>query len=849
MSDCIRVVENISTYPLEYRIDHPTFNPQSFKQDLPTISPKITQLLKTIQELDAQDKKEHNKFFKHMIFSDLKSEGGAKTVGGAFLAHGFQLIYDKNLLLRKDLPPSDKNFAILCSTKLYGKDVGIRFRRSVLDLFNKRPENVQGEKCRFIILDYGFKEGIDLFDIKYIHILETPITRADEKQVIGRGTRFCGQKGLNFDPVKGWPLHVYKYTSTLPPRLQEAYQADTLFDLFLRESNLDQTVDAFAKQLDRICIQGSIDLQPNQNMHKANPEFQELYQEVQEKYAKFFLLDKDGVYQKDKKAGQLNCQAGCKGDITSIPTEVLLLAWYCLMPKLELLYDKRPRSTLCNKHLLENKTYCAKLNSMLPDYKDYIASHEKTLKEAVNKLPGASPVIKLQKEELLQFIQKSLASIQYKPEPPKKKMSYYEMQAFMMYRYKKYSWPEIKLENQCQDKVATKGPSSASIKTEKTVQFTPTQLALQTYFQPVNPYKGMLFWHGTGVGKTCTGIAVATNSFEKQGYTILWVTRNTLIGDIWKNMFKDICSRTVKGKNLDIEAALKKHQDYISDHWLLHITYKQFSNLLMGKNKFYEEMVKRNGKEDHLKKTLLIIDEAHKLLSNDLKPQEKPDFNTLKKYILDSYEKSQKDSVRVILMTATPYSEHPIQMVKLLNLLRPKEEQLVEDFDIFKTHYLHDKSAKFKYPIEFLDQISGYISYLNRSADARQFSQPVIKTVEVPISESTTVNKAELEEKIAQAKLDIDANKEEMKKAKKKLQIEKKYLLKNCKTILDPVQRAACEQSVEAKAVAFERDLFAEALAIIQDRETAIKRYKADLKKKADDYSQEKILAEKCIAA
>jgi len=35
-------------------------------------------------------------------------------------------------------------------------------------------------------MDSGFKEGIDLFDIKYVHIFEHSVNSADQKQVIGR---------------------------------------------------------------------------------------------------------------------------------------------------------------------------------------------------------------------------------------------------------------------------------------------------------------------------------------------------------------------------------------------------------------------------------------------------------------------------------------------------------------------------------------------------------------------------------------------------------------------------------------------------------------------------------------
>ena len=60
----------------------------------------------------------------------------------------------------------------------------------------------------FIILDSGFKEGIDVFDVKYMHILEPLITKSERTQVIGRGTRYCGQVGLPFNPNEGWPLYI-----------------------------------------------------------------------------------------------------------------------------------------------------------------------------------------------------------------------------------------------------------------------------------------------------------------------------------------------------------------------------------------------------------------------------------------------------------------------------------------------------------------------------------------------------------------------------------------------------------------------------------------------------------------
>ena len=94
------------------------------------------------------------------------------------------------------------NFYLLSSVAVYDQPITVAMKKSILQKFNSRPDNIYGELARIIVMDSGYKEGIDLFDIKYVHIFEPQTTMADQKQVIGRGTRTCGQKGLQFHPTK-----------------------------------------------------------------------------------------------------------------------------------------------------------------------------------------------------------------------------------------------------------------------------------------------------------------------------------------------------------------------------------------------------------------------------------------------------------------------------------------------------------------------------------------------------------------------------------------------------------------------------------------------------------------------
>ena len=51
-----------------------------------------------------------------------------------------------------------------------------------------------------------------------------------------------------------------------------------------------------------------------------------------------------------------------------------------------------------------------------------------------------------------------------------------------------------------------------------------------------------------GTGKTCTAVATKSLTWEKEDYTILWVTRTTLRADIWKNMFEKVCDSMIREK-------------------------------------------------------------------------------------------------------------------------------------------------------------------------------------------------------------------------------------------------------------------------------------------------------------
>jgi hypothetical protein len=696
-ASCIRKVANFSTLKAFHQVDKKSFDATVLEEHMSMASPKLVKLFEHIQALDEKDMAEEGKHFKHMIFTDIKqSTYGAKLLASAFVAKGFKpafavhgpgfgVLEEAELLESKGL-----NFAVLMSKSFYDRNMSVRFKKAVLGLYNKRPDNVQGDLCRFIILDQGFKEGIDLFDVKYVHLFEPLLVGADEKQAIGRGTRFCGQQGLVFHPRYGWPLYVYKYNVAIPEEVRRPFAgAKDLFQLYLQYANIDLRKITFAAELEKVAALAAVDYELTYPIHKY------------------------------------------------------------------------------------------------------------TMQLPPGRLSGGA--------ELRKRV----------PKPPAEIMNYKTMQDYVMRYYKGFRYPEVKLENKCGvsggsvcemngglavNSLPTSGGTPAPGKKPGTlIQFTPTQDFVRHFFQPSSAYKGILFWHTVGVGKTCSAIATATTSFEKEGYTILWVTRHTLKADIWKNMYQQICSAVIRE---EMEKTGAKVPTKVSNKWMDPISYKQFSNLLLKKNKYYEEVVARNGKADPLRKTLLIIDEAHKLYSPTTQGSEKPNMAILEEMIANSYEKSGKDSVRLIVMTGTPYTEDGMEMIKLLNLLRPRREALATAFEDFGDKYLDDTgsfTAAGKKKI--LNQLSGYISHVNRSQDARNFAYPVMEEVMVPMSTEAPKEKdneiKKMREKVKDLKGKVKDEKGEAKGRIMECKGEQKTNLAVLKTKLKAEKAAAVEKCKE----------------------------------------------------
>jgi len=925
--DCVRRIANWTSVKSTHKFDKKTFDANQTLGDIATYSPKIAKLIENIKLLDEKDMRDQGKMFKHFIFSDVKSQGaGSKIVASALIAHGFNLIYDERHSIQSNdvlMQTKNRNFALLTGTPVFNKPLSVKTKKSVLTLYNSRPDNIHGELCRFIVLSGEFKEGIDLFDCKYVHIVEPQTSKADLRQAIGRGTRYCGNRGLEFHPSQGWPLQVMLYDVEIPQNLEEELQSKTLYELFLKNSNIDLRKIAFTDELESVSIQGSVDYLLNKAVHRFALEPDDYRLNV------MFKTPTSGGARRFSE--EVKCQSNCKSRASKdvpVGTPLLLAAFLGLGYDLPNLRKSLPREYLCLK-LKTDERYCSEVQKAWRNPVEYVKEIAPQLADAFQKnkqynlktshrnslmkfcyylvpslknvpkktktvkpsspnaqtidtaaslkekmmSPNAAPINSVSNSSTklspnaapINSVSINSAKLSQNPdedqskdeevedatsvEPLKKEAGFLDVRKYVTEHYTHFTWPEVKLENLC---IPSSGGGESTI-----VKFTQTQDFIRNFFQPSSPQKGMLLWHSVGSGKTCAAIATASSTFEKEGYTILWVTRSSLKSDIWKNMFEMVCSdqlqdRMKKGFKIpsDPTARLK----LLSKAWAIRpISYKQFSNLVEGKNKFYEELVKKNGSSDPLKKTLVIIDEAHKLYGGaDLSSKERPNMKKFHAAVMNSYLKSGDNSVRLLMMTGTPITNDPIELIKLLNLVREESKQLPTSFDDFATQYL-DSNGKFtkKGKWAYLNDIAGYISYLNRERDARQFSQPVIIPVRVKMSDDNQDNngvnsnsKEVLADKMVQKK-SID---DQIKMVKMENKLKKNEIKERCKG-LRSIELQNCKSEADILVQDIEREMEKEIISKLENKENLIeeiKNIKKILSSNKDSGSQLSYLFDKC---
>ena len=250
------------------------------------------------------------------------------------------------------------------------------------------------------------------------------------------------------------------------------------------------------------------------------------------------------------------------------------------------------------------------------------------------------------------------------------------------------------------------------------------QKFLSNYINPKTPYKSVLIFHNIGSGKTCTAVRIGEE--WKKYRKIIVVTPASLKGN-FRNELRSKCA----GNSYLTEAERRKLSQLhpSSDEYkdIIDLSDSRIDKIyrIYSYNKFVELAVEGNIS---LNNSVLIVDEVQNMVS-----EEGLYYETL--YNTIQYAPS---SLRIVLLSATPMFDKPIEIALTMNLLKlPIELPIGKEFTKTFIKCYKKKDNNYYYKAQnldmFKDMIKGYVSYF-RGAPPYSFPDSTIKIVKCEMS-------------------------------------------------------------------------------------------------------------------
>jgi Mimiviridae putative ATP-dependent RNA helicase len=252
----------------------------------------------------------------------------------------------------------------------------------------------------------------------------------------------------------------------------------------------------------------------------------------------------------------------------------------------------------------------------------------------------------------------------------------------------------------------------------------PPQKFVSYYINPRTPYKSLLIYHRIGAGKTCSSIQIAEKWKRKK--RIVFVLPASLKGN-FRNELRGHCggdNYLKPGERKRLELLEPGEAEY---NEIIEKSDKRIDKYydIYSYNKFIDYA--KEGSMN-LRNSILIIDEIQNMVS---------ETGTYYRELYDLIYSSNRE-LRIILLSATPMFDRPVEIALTMNLLRPGIELPTgKDFDRMfikertrgsKTFYGVQNMDKFK------KMIKGYVSYY-KGAPSFTFPTMKVKYVECEMSD------------------------------------------------------------------------------------------------------------------
>lgn len=263
-------------------------------------------------------------------------------------------------------------------------------------------------------------------------------------------------------------------------------------------------------------------------------------------------------------------------------------------------------------------------------------------------------------------------------------------------------------------KVTKNKDSMAKMCRPKKYTLQPQQKFLKEFITSKYSKDGVLIFHKIGAGKTCT--AVGIGEIYKKRKNIMVLLPASLIGN-FRDELRSPCAGNeyitdeereqlskLNPKNRKYKDIIKTTDKRINKYYTIY-SYHEFIN-------------KVDNNKIKLRNTVLIVDEIQNMVSES---------GTFYKYLKKTIDKSDSKT-KIVLLSATPMFDKPVEIALTYNLMKPKKE--LPTGTEFNNMFMKKEGSDYviKNVKLFKKFMDGYISYY-RGAPPKTFPKMNLKIV------------------------------------------------------------------------------------------------------------------------
>lgn len=249
------------------------------------------------------------------------------------------------------------------------------------------------------------------------------------------------------------------------------------------------------------------------------------------------------------------------------------------------------------------------------------------------------------------------------------------------------------------------------------------QLFVSEFINPNTDYKGILLYHKIGAGKTCAAVKIAEEWKNKK--KIIFVCPASLISNFYKEL-RSQCAENAYISENERELLSKMEPGSEEYNKLIEKVHNRIDKkyMILSYNKFVDLS---HSNKLSLDNCLLIIDEVQNIVSEN---------GIYYKTFLEEIKNGPKN-LRVVVLSATPIFDKPVELALTINLLKPIEEIPTNpEFNntflrLIKTNSFNTYEIKNTQKLKKL--LMGYVSYYKGAPDY-VFPKKTIKIVKCKMS-------------------------------------------------------------------------------------------------------------------